>query len=470
MDTDVLIVGGGPTGLTLAVDLGLKGVRCTLIDQKEAPQFLPKMERCNARTMEIYRRMGLVDRIRAAGLRADAPMDVFIVLSCVEPPLLHVPYPSVAEAKKEIAASTDASHPLEPYQLISQYTLEPLLKSVAETLPSVSVRYGYELLSFEQDANGVTAHVKALDGKTSTITAKYLAGCDGGNSIVRRQLGFKLEGQANLLQLRQALYYCEDLYERIPIGKGRHYHVADGQNTFLIVQDSTKHFTLHAVVENDSDMASQFEKTVAMPSETEWYRAVFLNADLRAARIDGARFSRSTLSDANFAGRLLPGLAAAACMLSGADFTDCDLTGADLSQCMLIGAQLLSAVLRGAKLARAVLSKAILRRADLSGADLTQAILADADVTEAVFAKATLFQCTATGLIATGADFQDADLTNADFSHANLDRANLSGVTLDRTNFHAISDEDARIPSRAGTLPPDPDRTKAETWHQQARA
>ena len=73
-------------------------------------------------------------------------------------------------------------------------------------------------------------------------------------------------------------------------------------------------------------------------------------------------------------------------------------------------------------------------------------------------------------MIATGADFQGADLTNADFSHAKLDRANLSGVTLDRTNFHAISEQDARIPSRQGVLPPDPDRTTAETWHQHAHA
>ena len=70
VDTQVLIVGAGPTGLTLAVALGQKGVRCTLIEQKDAPQFLPKMERCNARTMEIYRRMGIVDQVRAAGLPA----------------------------------------------------------------------------------------------------------------------------------------------------------------------------------------------------------------------------------------------------------------------------------------------------------------------------------------------------------------------------------------------------------------
>jgi 2-polyprenyl-6-methoxyphenol hydroxylase-like FAD-dependent oxidoreductase len=264
VDTQVLIVGAGPVGLTLAVDLGLRGVRCTLVEQKEAPQFLPKMERCNARTMEIFRRMGLADRIRAAGLPAHCPMDVFIITSITEPPLLHLPYPSVTEAKKEIAAATDASMPLEPYQLISQYTLEPFLKSVAEKLPTVTVRYGTEFVDFTENPDSVTARLRS-GRSVSQITALYLAGCDGGASPIRKQLGIGLTGEGNLLELRQALYRCDDLYERIPIGKGRHYHVADAQHTFLILQDSTKHFTLHAVVERDSDMVAQFAKTIVMP-------------------------------------------------------------------------------------------------------------------------------------------------------------------------------------------------------------
>src|SRR5215813_12978076 len=194
VDTDVLIVGAGPVGLTLAVDLGMRGVHCTLIEQKEAPQFLPKMERCNARTMEMYRRMGLVDRVRSAGLPAECPMDVFIVTSILEPPLLHLPYPSVAAAKREIAASTDASMPLEPYQLISQYTLEPLLKSVAEKLPSVTVRYGTEFLDFTENPDSVTARLGGRYG-TAEITALYLAGCDGGASTIRKQLGIGLKGE-----------------------------------------------------------------------------------------------------------------------------------------------------------------------------------------------------------------------------------------------------------------------------------
>jgi 2-polyprenyl-6-methoxyphenol hydroxylase-like FAD-dependent oxidoreductase len=269
LDTQVLIVGAGPVGLTLAIDLGRRGVRCILLEQKAAPQFLPKMERCNARTMEIYRRMGIARKIRAAGFPRDAPMDVFIVTSLIEPPLLHLPYPSVAQAQAEIAACNDGTMPLEPYQLISQYTLEPLLKSVAESIAPVDVRYACEFISCEQDGGCVTARVKTSDGSTAQLKAPYLVGCDGGTSVVRRQLGIKLQGEANLLQLRQALYRCDDLFERIPIGKGRHYHVADAHSTFLIVQDSTRHFTLHSVVDNDADMTTMFEATVAMPVDYE---------------------------------------------------------------------------------------------------------------------------------------------------------------------------------------------------------
>src|SRR5262249_7519414 len=268
LNTQVIIVGAGPVGLTLAIDLGRRGVRCILLEQKEAPPFLPKMERCNARTMEIYRRFEIAQKIRDAGFPRDVPMDVFIVTSLIEPPLLHLPYPSVAQAQAEIVACTDGSMPLEPYHLISQYTLEPLLKSIAETLPSVDVRYGCEFVSFAQDSGGVRARVKR-GGTTSELSAQYLVGCDGGASNVRHQLGIKLQGEANLLQLRQALYRCDDLFDRIPIGKGRHYHVADAHSTFLIVQDSTRHFTLHSVVDSDDDLKVMFEQAVASPVQYE---------------------------------------------------------------------------------------------------------------------------------------------------------------------------------------------------------
>jgi 2-polyprenyl-6-methoxyphenol hydroxylase-like FAD-dependent oxidoreductase len=268
-DVDVVVVGAGPVGLTLAVDLGRRGVRCTLVEKKPAPEFLPKMERCNARTMEIFRRMDLAGTFRAAGLPRDVPMDVDIALAMNEPPLLRLPYPSVAEAEAEIAQCSDGSMPREPYQLISQYTLEPLLKSVAEQLPSVTVRYGHEFLSLSQDADGATATVQDPDGRRVDIRARYIVGCDGGASPVRKQLGIQLRGEGNLMRFYQALYHAPDLFDRIPIGNGpgtgRHYHIADAQATFLIMQDSTKHWTLHATVDKPEDMAAQFERTIGVP-------------------------------------------------------------------------------------------------------------------------------------------------------------------------------------------------------------
>ena len=106
--------------------------------------------------------------------------------------------------------------------------------------------------------------------REETIRASYLVGCDGGSSTVRKQLGIPLQGEGNIRKLRQALFRCDDLYERIPMGKGRHYHIAEGPLfPFIILQDSTRHWTLHAAASSDAEMAEIFKKSLAMPIEFE---------------------------------------------------------------------------------------------------------------------------------------------------------------------------------------------------------
>jgi 2-polyprenyl-6-methoxyphenol hydroxylase-like FAD-dependent oxidoreductase len=295
MDSQVVIVGAGPVGLTLAIDLGLRGVRCILLEKKSEPQFLPKMERCNARTMEMYRRIGLADQIRAAGLTTDSAMDVYIILTMTQAPLLHLQYPSVDAARERIREINDGSVPLEPYQLISQYTLEPLLKRVAEKIPAVTVRYGVELVEFEEQGGAVVATVRSADGKSEKITATYLVGCDGGSSVVRKQLGIRLLGEANLAKFRQGLYRCDELYDRLPLGqgpgRGRHYLVADQWASFLIMQDSKRYWTLHAAVESDEEMKQRFEQTIGVPVRYEmvycgeWRQNLLLADRYRAGRV-----------------------------------------------------------------------------------------------------------------------------------------------------------------------------------------
>ncbi len=295
MDTQVLIVGAGPVGLILALDLGRRGIRTTLIEQKPEPAFLPKMERCNARTMEIFRRMGIVDEVRAAGLPEDAPMDVFIILSLIDPPLVRHGYPSVRQARLDDRATNDGTAPCEPYQLISQYTLEPLLKKMLDRQPNVTQHWGTAFLSHEQDEMGVTTTVRRPDGTTAKIRSAYLAGCDGGGSPVRQQLGIKLRGEGNLLGLRQALIRCDELADRLPIGngptRGRHYHVADEHSSFLIMQDSMRHWTLHSTVDSDERMKQKFEEVVGVPVKYEmlscnpWRQNLLLSERYRDGRV-----------------------------------------------------------------------------------------------------------------------------------------------------------------------------------------
>jgi 2-polyprenyl-6-methoxyphenol hydroxylase-like FAD-dependent oxidoreductase len=268
-DPQVLVVGAGPVGLVLAIELGQLGVRTLVIEKRAEAGRLPKMERCNSRTMENFRRLGIAGEIRAAGLPSDIPMDVFICVGdLTRKPLVHHHYPSVDEARAHVRGSHDGTLPLEPYQLISQYTIEPLLRSIAERTDGVEVRFGHELVGFEQDEDVVRARVQDPAGDVQIISTDYLVGADGGGSTVRQQLGIELRGDS-LLTLRQALFHCDELFERIPIGKGRHYHFADDKSTFLIVQDDTKHFSLHAIVDRDEDMPRLFESIVGFPVSYE---------------------------------------------------------------------------------------------------------------------------------------------------------------------------------------------------------
>ena len=269
MDTQVLIVGAGPVGLTLAIDLRKRGVRATLIEKNASPLGYPKMERCNPRTMEIFRRLGIAEEVRAAGYPQDWPMDVYLIFDLMRPPLWKMSYPTVAQAKAKRDRTNDGSMPLEPYQIISQYTLEPLLKSIAQRIANVDIRFGHEFESFEEIGGGVRANIRKLDGSSVAIEAEYLVGCDGASSAVRKQLGFQMEGEAHIRELRQALFHCPALYDKVCAPRARHYHRIDDHWTLLIVQDSRKHFTIHAIVDSDEGMARLFEATVGTPIEYE---------------------------------------------------------------------------------------------------------------------------------------------------------------------------------------------------------
>jgi 2-polyprenyl-6-methoxyphenol hydroxylase-like FAD-dependent oxidoreductase len=240
----VLIAGGGPAGLTLAISLGQLGVRCEVVDARPAQARVPRAGRCGARGMEIFRRLGISGRLRAAGLPSEAPLDVVICAGSLARPLSRHRYPSVAEVLALMLEVNDGTMPLEPHVILSQYTLEPLLREVAEATPGVTVRFGAELIDFAVVGGGVTAMVHTAS-RLRAVRARYLVGCDGADSTVRRLLGVPLRGETRE-PMRQALVYCPDLYERLPGGRAIQYHVTGGHPCTLVVQDDAQHFALQA--------------------------------------------------------------------------------------------------------------------------------------------------------------------------------------------------------------------------------
>ena len=284
-DVPVLIAGGGPAGLTLAISLGQLGVGCEVVDVRPAPARVPRAERCGSRAMEIFRRLGISGRLRAAGLPAEAPLDVVICAGSLARPLARHRYPTVAELLATTLEFNDGTRPLEPPLILSQYTLEPLLREEAEATPGVSVRFGTELVDFAVAGGAITAMVRS-GGRLRTVRADYLVGCDGADSTVRQMLGIELNGEIRQ-PVRQALIYCPDLYERLPVGPGARaiqYHVIGQHPCTLIVQDDTQHLALHAPAAGPP-MAALFEAlagAVAQPlsykmlHEGEWPQQLLL--------------------------------------------------------------------------------------------------------------------------------------------------------------------------------------------------
>ena len=267
--TGVLVAGGGPVGLTLAIALGRRGVRCTVVESKASHAFLPKMELLNARSMEIYRRLGMEPAIRRAGYPVDAPMDVLVTTSLNDTPIHRIPYPSTSAMEERIAATHDGTEPRCAYQRISQYTLEPLLRSVAESLDLVTVRFGTRLDRFTQSPTGVDAEIVDAAGRRERVAARHLVGCDGGGSTVRQQLAIDLEGRAAVSRMVHVFFRCDDLLDRHPLGAARHYNIVGDVSAGLIAEDDLRHYAIHGDLPDDVDPRRLVDEVVGAPVPAE---------------------------------------------------------------------------------------------------------------------------------------------------------------------------------------------------------
>ncbi|HLI26158.1 MAG TPA: FAD-dependent monooxygenase, partial [Chloroflexota bacterium] len=210
----VLIVGAGPAGLTLAIELGLRGVPCVLIEQGDGRVEFPTANLLNARTVEHLRRWGIADRLRYQGFPADYPR------TCIFLTRLN----GYELARFELPGNGDPASrsPYSPEGRLwcPKFYFFPVLLERARAFPTVEVCFNCRLEAFRQDGQQVTAVITQLTtGEQYTIAAHYLVACDGGSSTVRRHLGISMRGMF-------AQGYNSSIYFRCDLLRYHHHGLA----------------------------------------------------------------------------------------------------------------------------------------------------------------------------------------------------------------------------------------------------
>ena len=214
-DVDVLIVGAGPVGLTLALDLAWRGIDVTVIEQRPrgaAPE--PKCNHVSARTMEIFRRLGIADRIRGAGLPADYPHDISYRTTFTGQELTRIEIPCRAERFTRRDGPDSGWPTPEPPHRINQIYLEPILFGFAleHTRITILNRTSAESICVgDDDAN---VQIRDLEsGATRVLTARFLIGCDGARSVVRKAIGSELHGDAVIQRVQSTFIRAPGLID-----------------------------------------------------------------------------------------------------------------------------------------------------------------------------------------------------------------------------------------------------------------
>jgi 2-polyprenyl-6-methoxyphenol hydroxylase-like FAD-dependent oxidoreductase len=191
--TSVLVVGAGPVGLALAIELGRLGIDCMVVEKRDGMVSVPKMSQVSARAMEFCRRWGIAETVRRAGWPENHPGDVVYQRSLTGPELARLKIPSYAARGRLDFTPESPCH-------CPQIFFDPILADHVKTRAPVRLRYNIGLEAFSQDEgtqdDGVVRATlrDSRTGQTETIAARYLVGCDGPGGVVREALGIDLGG------------------------------------------------------------------------------------------------------------------------------------------------------------------------------------------------------------------------------------------------------------------------------------
>ena len=216
IDSEVLIVGAGPVGLTLAIDLAWRGIEVTVIETRapaEPPE--PKCNHVAARTMEIFRRLGLAEKVRNAGLPADYPHDISYRTTFTGQELTRIPIPCRRDrfTRKD---GPDCNWPTpEPPHRINRIFLEPILFEHAAAQPRIRIISRTLVEDVRIEDTSASAALRDLQtGTVRRLSCRYLIGCDGARSVVRKAIGAELAGDAIVQRVQSTYIRAPDLIHR----------------------------------------------------------------------------------------------------------------------------------------------------------------------------------------------------------------------------------------------------------------
>lgn len=251
VETEVLIAGGGPVGLAMAVELAHFGIETLLVERNPTTTSHPKMDYTNGRTMELFRRTGLAEKVRAAGVPSDSNYDA-IWITELKPGghILHkFGYDNADHEYWRRRTVNDGTLTLEAPLRVSQIVIEPVLRTAAESTGMSDVRFGWALIDFEQDAGGVTSRISNVaTGETVTVRSKYLVGCDGGKSTVRRKLGIESQGDEGVGRAYLVHFRSTDMAVLQHYGQAWHYQSVTAA---MIAQNDVDEWTVHTFLAPD---------------------------------------------------------------------------------------------------------------------------------------------------------------------------------------------------------------------------
>jgi 2-polyprenyl-6-methoxyphenol hydroxylase-like FAD-dependent oxidoreductase len=239
----VLIVGAGPVGLVLAGDLAWRGIPSMIVERSDGTIEQPKMDLVGIRTMEFCRRWGIVENVENAGYNRDWGQDNVYVTSLTGYELGRERFPSPRRASPP---------PQSPQrrERCPQDKFDPVLRAWVETFDCVELRYRHELVSFTQRTESVVAEVRDLErGRTETIEAQYLVGCDGASSTVARRLGTTYTGRAVLTNTTNVIFRSPQLKKLHDKGEAYRFIIVGPEGTWatLVAIDGWDRYRLSII-------------------------------------------------------------------------------------------------------------------------------------------------------------------------------------------------------------------------------